>query len=208
MLAATIHRKGVLDFEAKRDLSRLRNVLGWILPSPKLSGPSWTQLVVIALMLQLGLVAAEEREHGNEFVFALGVARLLSGTPVAACSTEYRLGRNWRGIHPYFAVHGVKGGAYYVGGGLLYHWVFSCAWRLTLSSGPGYYDRHHSPRDLGSTLEFYSNVELTRRLNGGSQIGLSFGHVSNGGFGNENPGSETLRLVFVRPFDRHRPERR
>jgi hypothetical protein len=108
------------------------------------------------------------------------------------------------GVHPDLAAHGVKDGAYYLGGGLLYRWELPRRWRLTLSSGPGYYDRQHSPRDLGSTLEFYSNVELARRLTGGCQIGLSFGHVSNGGFGNENPGSETLRLVFVRPIDRRR----
>jgi len=32
--------------------------------------------------------------------------------------------------------------------------------------------------------------------------------ATNGSFGNENPGSETLRLVFVRPIDRRRRQRR
>jgi len=65
----------------------------------------------------------------------------------------------------------VKDGAYYVGGGLLYHWDILCAWQLTLSSGPGYYDRYHSPRDLGSTLELFSNVELSCNLPSGRRIG-------------------------------------
>ena len=139
----------------------------------------------------------------DELALSVGAARLLSGQPLAAGSLEYRFGKNWCGVHPYLAAHGVKDGAYSLGG-LLYRRELPRRWRLTLSSGPGYYDRQHSPRDLGSTLEFYSNVELARRLTGGCQIGLSFGHVSNGGFGNENPGSETLRLVFVRPIDRRR----
>ncbi len=121
---------------------------------------------------------------------------------MAAGGLEYRFGRNWRGVHPYLSAHGVEDGAYYLGGGLLYRWDLPRRWRLTLSSGPGYYDRQHSPRDLGSTLEFYSNVELAKRLSGECQIGLSFGRVSNGGFGNENPGSETLRMVVVRPIGR------
>ncbi|WP_415910129.1 acyloxyacyl hydrolase [Oleiharenicola sp. Vm1] len=148
--------------------------------------------------------ACAPREGDDEVVLSVGAARLLSGRPLAAGGLEYRFGKNWRGVHPYLAAHGVEDGAYYLGGGLLYRWELPRRWRLTLSSGPGYYDRQHSPRDLGSTLEFYSNVELARHLTGGCQIGLSFGHISNGGFGNENPGSETLRLVFVQSIDRWR----
>ena len=158
-------------------------------------------LLLLGIISLHGLWASESGDRSDQFVFGTGAARILSGRPLAATSTEYRFKQNWRRIHPYVAADLVSGGSYYIGAGLLYNWDFNRHWRLTVDSGPGYYDRHHSSRDLGATVEFYSNIEVSRDVGRGQRLGISFGHISNGGLGNDNPGSESLRLLYTITVD-------
>ena len=72
---------------------------------------------------------------------------------------------------------------------------------LAPSFAAGLYSAGNGP-DLGHTLEFRSGATLGMRSYGGTRIGISFHHVSNGDLGRRNPGAETLGLTMTVPLDR------
>jgi len=182
------------------------------MPAPVGPGPARRTLVsffhrrgILALLLactSLPLPAAGgNAADPNYLVFSSGAGYALARSKASLFALEYRFRENYRGLHPYLlGAWAPKDGATYLGAGLLYNFELSPRWRLTVSSGPGYYERNHSPMDLGNTIEFYSNLEISTIIRHGHRLGLSVGHISNGGLGKHNPGSETLRVVYAVPF--------
>ena len=73
------------------------------------------------------------------------------------------------------------------------------ALNFTPSFTPGYYDSGDG-KDLGSTLEFKSEVQLSLELPKESQLGLSYNHVSNGGLGDKNPGANSYMFNLLKKF--------
>ncbi len=69
---------------------------------------------------------------------------------------------------------------------------------MTPSFGPGFYSEDKGI-ELGYSLEFRSTFEVSRRLADGWRVGASFGNISNAGFGEKNPGSETLKFFVALP---------
>ena len=51
-------------------------------------------------------------------------------------------------------------------------------------------------KDLGGVIEFRSGLEVARRLQNGSRVGLLFYHLSNARIYELNPGSESLVLSW------------
>lgn len=151
-------------------------------------------MISVLLVLPSRTAASADQDY---LVMTGGSAEILSARKVPVFGAEYRFKENLHGIHPYILYGWATDGGTYVGAGLLYYFTLSPRWRVTVSSGPGYYRRHRSARDLGHTLEFFSNLELSTRIYREQWLGLSFGHVSNGGLNRDNnPGSETLRLAY------------
>jgi hypothetical protein len=70
---------------------------------------------------------------------------------------------------------------------------------LRLGLAPGYYHAGGG-EDLGSTLEFRSSAELAWRFGDGWRIGVEIDHVSNAGFGDGNPGGNSLLLTLTAPL--------
>ena len=118
---------------------------------------------------------------------------------VHAFYLEWRSRPRWYGLAPYVFGSWRETGASYLGAGLLYTISLSPQWKLTASSGPGYYERD-GELDLGSRLEFASTLELAYRFASGRRIALGVGHISNAGAGRINPGSEYIRLGFQFPI--------
>ena len=118
---------------------------------------------------------------------------------VHAFYLEWRSRPRWYGLAPYVFGSWRETGASYLGAGLLYTVSLSPQWKLTASSGPGYYERD-GELDLGSRLEFASTLELAYRFASGRRIALGVGHISNAGAGRINPGSEYIRLGFQFPI--------
>ena len=69
----------------------------------------------------------------------------------------------------------------------------------TPSFAPGYYARG-SGYNLGHAIEFRSQFELAYRFDDRSRLGVSFGHMSNAGIGDKNPGTESLMLNYSIPL--------
>ena len=70
---------------------------------------------------------------------------------------------------------------------------------LTPSFSPGYYTSGDG-KDLGSPLEFKTEVQLSYNLLPGSKLGYSYNHVSNAGLGDKNPGANSYMFNFMKSF--------
>ena len=71
--------------------------------------------------------------------------------------------------------------------------------KITPSFAPGYYNSGDG-KDLGHPLEFKSEVQLSLDLSEGSNLGMSYNHVSNASLGDKNPGANSYMFNFVKQF--------
>tara|TARA_X000000950_G_scaffold12898_1_gene13906 strand:- start:165 stop:686 length:522 start_codon:yes stop_codon:yes gene_type:complete len=70
---------------------------------------------------------------------------------------------------------------------------------LTPSFAPGIYSMGDG-KDLGSPLEFKSELQLSVDLLPGTKLGYSLSHLSNANFGDKNPGADSYMLNFMKSF--------
>ena len=70
---------------------------------------------------------------------------------------------------------------------------------VTPSFGFGIYDAGEGKK-LGNNIEFRTTIEVSYQLENKNRIGLSFGHISNAGLGDDNPGVEILSLSYQIPY--------
>ena len=70
---------------------------------------------------------------------------------------------------------------------------------LTPSFSPGLYSIGDG-KDLGSPLEFKSELQLSLDLLPGTKLGYSQSHLSNGNFGDTNPGADSYMFNFMKSF--------
>ena len=70
---------------------------------------------------------------------------------------------------------------------------------LTPSFSPGLYSAGDG-KDLGSPLEFKSEVQLSLDLLPGTKLGYSQSHISNADIGEKNPGADSYMFNFMKSF--------
>ena len=70
---------------------------------------------------------------------------------------------------------------------------------LTPSFAPGYYNIGNG-KDLGSALEFKSEVQLSFNLSEKTELGMSYNHISNASIGKKNPGANSYMFNFLKQF--------
>ena len=70
---------------------------------------------------------------------------------------------------------------------------------LTPSFTPGIYSMGDG-KDLGSPLEFKSEVQLSVDLLPGTKLGYSHSHLSNANLGDKNPGADSYMFNFMKSF--------
>jgi hypothetical protein len=144
------------------------------------------------------LAAPPGRCGTTSWATSVGVAELFDQRQVLAVSSELQFEPLWLGLRPFLSAQAFDVGASYVGSGFALRAPLGERWQVTISSGAGYYRQGSSRLALGRSLEFLSEIELTRDLSGRSRIGLRVGHLSNGSQGAENPGTEMLKLTWTR----------
>jgi hypothetical protein len=119
---------------------------------------------------------------------------------------EYRHGEHFLGLKPWVGVEITRDSAFWGGAGILLDTVWWGHFVVTLSTGAGGYTEGNA-KDLGGSLEFRSQIELGYRFTGHSRVTAAFGHISNAGLGDHNPGGETVTLYYHLPLSRpHRGE--
>ena len=70
---------------------------------------------------------------------------------------------------------------------------------ITPSFAPGYYNSGDG-KDLGSVLEFKSEVQMSLNLSDSTEFGMSYNHISNASLGDKNPGANSYMLNFLKQF--------
>ena len=70
---------------------------------------------------------------------------------------------------------------------------------ITPSFAPGYYNSGDG-KDLGSVLEFKSEVQMSFDINDTTHLGMSYNHISNASFGTKNPGANSYMINFLKQF--------
>ena len=70
---------------------------------------------------------------------------------------------------------------------------------ISPSFSPGYYESGKG-KDLGSYLEFKSQINFGWNFGDSSNAGLSYSHISNGDFGKRNPGANNIAFTLLKKY--------
>ena len=71
--------------------------------------------------------------------------------------------------------------------------------KILPSFTPGYY-RKGDGKDLGSALEFKSEIKLGLDILESSKLSYSYSHISNNEWGDSNPGADNQQITFSKNF--------
>ncbi len=103
-------------------------------------------------------------------------------------------------VKPWFGAEITTEGSIWAGGGLLYDWNFADDWHATPSVGAGLYHHGSGDTDLDNTIQFRSQLEISYEFDNDLRVGGYISHLSNGGLGDSNPGTEVIGLSWSVPF--------
>ena len=70
---------------------------------------------------------------------------------------------------------------------------------ITPSFAPGYYN-YGDGKDLGSAIEFKSEIQMSLNLSDSTEFGMSYNHISNASLGDKNPGANSYMINFLKQF--------
>ena len=70
---------------------------------------------------------------------------------------------------------------------------------FTPSFAPGYYEKGDG-KDLGSVLEFKSEIKVGFDVFENSKLSYSYSHISNNNWGDTNPGTDNQQITFSKNF--------
>ena len=71
--------------------------------------------------------------------------------------------------------------------------------KILPSFSPGYYEEGDG-KDLGSVLEFKSEIKVGFDIFENSKVSYSYSHISNNNWGDTNPGTDNQQITFSRNF--------
>jgi len=88
--------------------------------------------------------------------------------------------------------------AFYVYTGAQAEYNFG-VFKITPSFAPGYYN-YGDGKDLGSAIEFKSEIQMSLDLSDSTEFGMSYNHISNASLGDKNPGANSYMINFIKQF--------
>ena len=71
--------------------------------------------------------------------------------------------------------------------------------KILPSFSPGYYEKGDG-KDLGSVLEFKSEIKIGLDIFENSKLSYSYSHISNNDWGDTNPGTDNQQITFSKNF--------
>ena len=143
-------------------------------------------------------------QRGTSLLVAgAGFAGILDANREGFVSLEFRYVAGERHISPWLVMEATEHDQF-AGFGAFLDLPFARRWVFTPSLGASIYSQRNGLK-LGYHVEFRSTAELTARVRRG-RVGASFGHYSNARLGEDNPGTEFLKVLWVIPIG-HEPGR-
>lgn len=121
-------------------------------------------------------------------------------SPAADFRLEYRHDEGLWIFKPWVGLEVTSDGAFYPVGGLLADILLGEHVVITPSLGIGGYFNDLGGKDLGSTFEVRTQLEIGYRFEDKSRLGLAASHISNGGISSHNPGTEVLTVYYSYPL--------
>lgn len=116
---------------------------------------------------------------------------------------EYRFGNPWFwNIKPLIALEATSDGGGGAFGGLVADFLFGEQgnWVLSPSFAAGVWGNGDG-KDMGSVIEFRSQLEAGYRFDNNWRLTGALSHISNAEIGDENPGAEQLTVYLHIPAD-------
>lgn len=153
--------------------------------------------LIAAILLGAGPAAADDPDF---LAVSLGAFDVNDDETTVEARLEYRSDWRWWMFKPFGGAMANGDGGGYVYAGVLIDLFFGRRIVVTPSFAPGAYIEGDG-KDLGSVLEFRSQIEVSYRFDDRSRLGVALSHMSNAGIGDENPGTENLVLTYAVPFD-------
>lgn len=168
---------------------------------PAMSSPrrcGWVTLLVLVGGLLLAATPAAADEPSDGWAFYGGIYDTVNDDNPLELGVEYRF-RTFElftlDIEPAVGVAGTEDENAWVYLSFRWDWPLGERWTVTPQTGISLYEQGDG-KDLGGVVEFRSGLEIAYRLPGGSQLGLLFYHLSNADIYDENPGSNSLVLIW------------
>lgn len=161
----------------------------------------------VMLLLASHATAAEpSRDAAPMLSFSagqLGIFDNYFGDPLEfGIAYRFRPVTKWA-LVPAFGATFHENDAYYVYVELRREFALGDRWLFTPSLAAGGL-KEGKELDLGHDLEFRSGVELARRFDNDWRLGMALFHLSNGGIGDDNPGTEVLAMTLSIPVGKRR----
>ena len=89
--------------------------------------------------------------------------------------------------------------AAYIYTGVEWNYSLSDKLNLTPSFTPGIYHEGNG-KDLGHAIEFKTELQANYSISEGTNLGLSYNHLSNASLGVKNPGANSYMFNFLKNF--------
>lgn len=105
-------------------------------------------------------------------------------------------------LKPWFGIQATTNASIWGGAGLLLEFNPVKNIVITPSVGVGFYAYGKGDVNLSHPIQFTSQIEMAYTLKNDNRIALAFSHMSHGGLGGNNPGSETLALHYYIPTEK------
>ncbi len=176
------------------------------MPAFQVGGITVRQYLSFAIAAIAAFIAMENVARAEEPAFlsvGAGIYDVNDSETTAEGRLEYRFSEANKLWHfsPFVGLMATAEGGTYGYGGVGFDIFFDDRWVLTPNFAVGLYGNGDG-KDLGHAVEFRSGVELSYRFDDRSRLGLTFHHISNAGLDEQNPGTESVLLVYSIPFDK------
>lgn len=153
-----------------------------------------------AAVAMLVLPGAARADEPDLLALGAGAYNVLHRDKEAQLRLEYRFSyRLLQIVQPVLGVLATDRGTLYGYGGIRIDLVIANHFVIMPEAAVGYWHRGGG-KDLGAAIEFKTGGEIAYRFDDASRLGIAFDHISNAGIGKNNPGVESLLLVYSIPI--------
>lgn len=161
-------------------------------------------LISAATLSFNGAALAQDSLHTGFLGISVGYYDVLDDQDGVDLRLEYRPNSSVfiENLRPWFGAEVTSQGSLWGGGGLSYDWAFAENLYLSPSLGIGFYSDGGSDVDLDYPLQFRTQLDLAYEMQDTSRIGVSLSHMSNGGLGDSNPGTEVASIFYHLPLNK------